>query len=69
MKRLQPRLIFLLVLLVLVFTFALQNVAIVEVQFLFWGFELPRSLLIFIVLAIGVAVGWFLRGAMSRRRQ
>ena len=63
------RLIGLFVLLALVFAFALQNVAVVEVQFLFWGLALPRSLLIFVVLVIGIVMGWFLRTGFGRHRQ
>jgi uncharacterized integral membrane protein len=62
------RLIGLLVLLALVFVFALQNVVNVEVRFLFWSITLPRSLLIFTVLVVGVIVGWFLRAALRKGR-
>jgi uncharacterized integral membrane protein len=62
------RLIGLLVLLALVFIFALQNVVDVEVRFLFWSITLPRSLLIFTVLVVGVIVGWFLRAALRKSR-
>jgi uncharacterized integral membrane protein len=66
MTKAKLRLIFALTLLGLVLIFALQNVAPVEVQFLLWGLALPRSLLIFLVLMVGVIAGWFLRGAMRR---
>ncbi len=48
-------------LLLLVLVFAVQNAAIVELRFLFWVVEFPRSLLIFLTLLIGVVVGWFLK--------
>jgi len=60
------RLIFALTLVALVVVFALQNVTLVEVQFLFWGLALPRALLIFVVLMIGVIAGWFIRGSVRR---
>ena len=63
------RLIFSLVLVSLVLVFALQNAATVEVRFLFWSLPLPRSLLIFFVLVIGVIAGWFLRGATRKARE
>lgn len=66
MTKSKIRLIIALALLALVLIFALQNVAPVEVQFLLWGFALPRSLLIFLVLLVGVMAGWFLRAAMRR---
>jgi len=68
MERVRPRLIVTVILLVLVFVFALQNVEVVEVEFLFWGFALPRSLLIFTVLVVGAVAGWFLRGAIRVSR-
>lgn len=46
---------------VLVMIFALQNAAIVEIQLLFWEVAFPRSLLIFMMLLIGIAIGWFAR--------
>jgi putative membrane protein len=42
--------------------FIIQNVAIVEIRFLFWKIEMSRALLIFIVLAIGIIVGWLIKG-------
>jgi len=42
--------------------FIIQNVAVVEIQFLFWAAQMPRSLLIFLLLAIGVIIGWVLHG-------
>lgn len=55
------KLVITLVMLLLVFVFAVQNAAIIEVRFLFWVVEFPRSLLIFLMLLIGVVVGWFLK--------
>jgi uncharacterized integral membrane protein len=66
MKKPPLRLILSIVLLVLVGIFALQNTVAVEVRFLFWGFSLPRSLLIFVLLAVGILVGWFLRAVVRR---
>ncbi len=48
-------------LLFLVVLFTLQNVAMVEIQFLLWGFSIPRSLLLFIVLFIGILIGWVMK--------
>ncbi len=49
------------VLIVLVMIFAVQNAAIVEIRLLFWEVSFPRSLLIFMMLLIGVLIGWFTR--------
>lgn len=49
--------------------FLIQNVGVVEIQFLVWSFFISRSLLIFIVFAIGVVVGWSWHSLSSRRRR
>jgi len=50
-----------LIMVLLVLVFAVQNAAMVELKFLFWEIEFPRSLLLFLTMLIGVAVGWFLK--------
>jgi len=40
--------------------FIIQNVAAVDVNFLFWTLSLSSALLIFFTLAIGFLLGWFL---------
>lgn len=45
--------------------FIVQNVAAVEIQFLFWSTQISRSLLIFLLLAIGMIIGWFLHSYVS----
>ena len=50
----------------LVFIFVVQNMEILTVQFLLWSFEIRRSFLIFIVLGIGIMVGWAVRKRPKR---
>lgn len=52
---------FTLSIVVLVLIFAVQNSAIVQVQLLFWQVEIPRSLLIFAMILVGVVIGWFIK--------
>lgn len=61
---------FLLVLILvgLAVIFVIQNVAIVEIQFLLWSFQMSRSLLIFLLLVIGVIIGWFLHAFLRHKR-
>ena len=66
-NRMNYKMILMLVLLGLVVLFIIQNVAIVEIQFLFWGTQMPRSLLMFLLLAVGVIIGWFLHGYIRHR--
>jgi uncharacterized membrane protein YciS (DUF1049 family) len=47
--------------------FMLQNVGVVEIRFLIWSVSLSRSLLLFAVLLIGVAVGWLWHSLWLRR--
>ncbi|PIQ95387.1 MAG: hypothetical protein COV67_15180 [Nitrospinae bacterium CG11_big_fil_rev_8_21_14_0_20_56_8] len=58
-----------LTLLFLVVIFTLQNTEVVPISFLFWNFEVSRALMIFIVLGIGILVGWFLGTQHGRERE
>ena len=49
--------------------FIIQNMAVVEIQFLFWSVSLSRSLVIFLLLAVGIAIGWFLHSFINHRRE
>ncbi|MGZ3594884.1 MAG: lipopolysaccharide assembly protein LapA domain-containing protein [Syntrophales bacterium] len=40
--------------------FIAQNAPVVDVRFLFWNVSMSRALLIFFLLIIGFALGWFL---------
>ena len=62
------KLIFILILAGLTVVFIIQNVAVVEIQFLFWSIQMSRSLVIFILLAIGVVIGWFLHSYLKYRK-
>jgi len=55
------KLIFTLVLVGLMVIFIVQNVAVMEIRFLFWKASMSRSLMIFLVLAVGIITGWVLR--------
>lgn len=57
-----------LILLALVLIFIVQNTTVVKLQFLWWSMEMSRSLLIFFVLAIGIAMGWLLASHFMHRR-
>lgn len=48
-------------LIILVMIFAVQNAAVVDIRLLFWDVAIPRSLLIFMMLFIGIVIGWFSR--------
>jgi uncharacterized integral membrane protein len=45
-----------------------QNAAVVNVSFLFWNVSMSRALMIFFLLIIGIALGWFLHSYLSYRK-
>ena len=51
-----------------VMIFAVQNAAVVEIRLLFWELAFPRSLLIFMMLLVGIVIGWFARSTFRIRR-
>ncbi len=61
------RLTLLAVLGLVVLIFVLQNAAAVPVRFLFWKVEMSRALLLLLVFAIGVVMGW-LTATLRRHR-
>lgn len=52
----------------LIAVFIVQNAMVVEIRFMFWTLAISRSLVIFFALAIGMVIGWLLRGHFVRRR-
>ncbi len=61
MNKMTFKLVITTALIILVMIFAVQNAAVVDIKLLFWDVEIPRSLLIFMMLFIGIVIGWFLR--------
>ena len=51
----------------LLVVFIIQNVAIVDIQFFTWSVSIPRSLLMFIVLGVGIVMGWFFKSFTKSR--
>lgn len=58
----------LLLLSILALTFVAQNVAVVEISFLFWSASISSSLLIFSSLLLGLFLGWFLNDYLRYRK-
>ena len=61
------KLVFSLVLAGLVVLFVTQNVAVVEIRFMFWQVSMSRSLLIFFLLSVGIMVGWLMHSLFAHR--
>lgn len=58
-----------LVLVGLLFVFAVQNAKTVEIAFFFWDLEISLALLLFVVFVLGGIVGWFLRTSAIRHKK
>ena len=52
----------LLILAGLTIIFVIQNVAVVELRFLFWEIAMSRVLMFPFLILIGILIGWLLRG-------
>jgi putative membrane protein len=62
------RLVLGLILAGLIVLFTLQNAEVVELQFLFWTWSMPRAVMIFGVLATGILLGWILSSWIRRKK-
>jgi uncharacterized integral membrane protein len=63
------KLILILVLAGLTVIFIIQNVAIVEISFLFWSIQMSRALFMFFLLAIGLIIGWISHSITTSRNK
>lgn len=55
-------------LVILLLVFIMQNITVVEIRFLFWQLSVSRALMFFILLVLGVAIGWLLHGFYQLRK-
>jgi uncharacterized integral membrane protein len=62
------KLALLLILSTLAVVFVAQNVAAVEISFLFWNASVSSSLLLFFTLLLGFLLGWFLNDYLRYRK-
>jgi len=62
------KLILILMLSSMAVLFIAQNVAVVEIGFLFWRASMSSALLICFTLMMGFVLGWFLHGYMLYRK-
>ena len=49
--------------------FIAQNVAAVEIQFIVWSIRISRALLFFIILLIGILIGWVVHSYHQHRKK
>ncbi len=62
-----PKLILSLTLAGLLVVFIIQNVAVVEIRFLFWTMSMSRALMMFFLIAIGIVIGWSLHSIKTHK--
>ena len=48
--------------------FIVQNVAVVELRFLIWTMSISSALLLFLIFAIGLILGWLLHGYIRNKK-
>ena len=46
--------------------FIFQNVMPIELTFLFWTLSMSKALLMFLILSVGIILGWLLHGSFRR---
>ncbi|MCF8050066.1 MAG: LapA family protein [Desulfobacterales bacterium] len=63
------KLIFGMILAGLAVVFVIQNVAVMELRFLFWTLSMSGALLMFLILSVGIFLGWLLHGSFRRRKR
>lgn len=51
-----------------VLLFILQNIQVTELRFLVWRIAMPHALLLFLVLAAGILIGWVLHALLADKR-
>ena len=52
--------ILIILLLIFLIIFTMQNYEVVTIQFLFWSFQTSRTIIIFVTLLIGIIIGLFI---------
>jgi len=49
--------------------FIVQNVATIDVQFIFWSIQLSRALLMLLILSLGIIMGCLLHSYWNHHRE
>jgi putative membrane protein len=62
-----PKLVTAITLIVITILFVLQNAAVVELRFLIWTVAMSRALMVFLLVIIGIGIGWLLRGHVAHK--
>jgi len=57
-----------LLIICLIIVFSIQNVEVVEINFLIWSFGMSKALVLFTVFVLGVTGGWLLCGWANKKK-
>ena len=52
--------ILIILLLIFLIIFTMQNYEVVTIQFLFWSFQTSRTIVLLTTLIIGIIIGWII---------
>jgi uncharacterized integral membrane protein len=52
----------------LALVFIIQNTTVVEIRFLFWTLAMSRALFMFLMLGVGMVIGWLLTSYIRHRK-
>jgi uncharacterized integral membrane protein len=59
----------LLVLIVIVAIFLIQNTQVVQINLLLWNISMSAAILVVMLLVIGILIGWFLKGYLAHKKR
>ena len=48
--------------------FIIQNTTVVEIRFLFWTLSMSRALFMFLMMGVGMVIGWLLTSYVRHRK-
>jgi uncharacterized integral membrane protein len=65
----KPKLILGVILAGLVLVFVIQNVAVMNLRFLFWTLSMSGALMMLLILSAGIILGWLFHSGFSRRKR
>lgn len=65
----KAKIIIMLILIGVFILFVIQNFEVVNINFLFFSFQISQVLLLFIVFALGVIIGMMLPAVLSNKKK
>ncbi len=65
----KAKIIIMLILIGVFILFVIQNIEVVNINFLFFSFQISHVLLLFIVFALGVIIGMMLPAVLNNKKK